>query len=134
MRVGIKGGGVVKVEVELGDLERNIAEKIADVEGKIRRKAGKNAGHQLAEALSENTPKLPLPGKTMLSQTVTVGAVREDGTVDVGYGRGGYYRAHIVNMGSEFQSGQHFVEKTVETEIETVMKSYMNDLKEGLGL
>lgn len=121
------------VEIEWGDVEKNVIKTIADVDGKIRRKAGKNAGHKLGAALSSNTPVDDV-GKTLLSETVVVGAVREDGHLLVGYGKGGYHRAHVVNIGSEFQTGQHFIEKTVETEAKSVMESYMADLKEGLNL
>ena len=37
-------------------------------------------------------------------------------------------------MGSEFQSGQHFIEKAADTEAEAVMQEYMEQLKGGLGL
>lgn len=121
------------VEVDWGDVEKNVAQSIADVEGPIRRRAGKTAGFKLGEALAAKTP-VDYVGKTLLSQTVTVGAVRDDGHLMVGYGRGAYFRAHVVNMGSEFQTGQHFIEKTVEQEAENVMRSYMEDLKAGLNL
>lgn len=125
---------MMSVTIDLGDLEKNVAQTIADVEGKIRRKAGKSAGFKLGEALEANTPVDASTGKTLLEETVTVGAVQDNGDVDVGYGRGAYFRAHVVNMGTEFQSGQHFIEKTVETEAETVMQEYMEQLKGGLGL
>lgn len=118
------------VTIDLGDLEKNVAQTIADVEGKIRRKAGKSAGFKLGEALEANTPVDASTGKTLLEETVTVGAVQDNGDVDVGYGRGAYFRAHVVNMGTEFQSGQHFIEKTVENEAETVMQEYMEQLKD----
>ncbi len=74
---------MMAVTIELGDLEKNIAQCIADVDGKIRRNSGKSAGRKLGEALEENTPKLNL-GKTILADTVTVGAVQDDGTLEVG--------------------------------------------------
>lgn len=122
------------VSIDWGDLEGNISKVIADVEGPVRRKAGKNAGFKLAEALEANTPVDPSSGKILLKETVSVGAVREDGSLDIGYGRKAYFRAHVVNMGTESQSGQHFIEKTVETEAEMVMQEYMENLKAGLGL
>lgn len=123
----------MSVEVDWGDVEQNVINMIADVEGPIRRKAGKKAGHKLGEALANNTPVEDV-GKVLLSDTVVVGAVREDGHMLVGYDRRAYFRAHVVNMGTEFQSGQHFIEKTVETEARSVMEAYMEDLKAGLKL
>lgn len=124
----------MNVSINWGDLEANVSKVIADVEGPVRRKAGKNAGFKLGEALEANTPVDPSTGKTLLQETVSVSAVREDGTLDIGYGRQAYFRVHVVNMGTEFQGGQHFIEKTVETEAETVMQEYMENIKEGLGL
>lgn len=124
----------MSVSIDWGDLEANVSKMIADVEGPVRRKAGKKAGFKLGEALEANTPVDPSTGKTLLQETVSVGAVREDGNLDVGYGRKAYFRAHVVNMGTEFQCGQHFIEKTVETEAEVVMQEYMENVKEGLGL
>lgn len=118
------------VEVDWGDLEKNISKTIADVDGKIRRKAGKTAGHMLGERLEANTPV----DSHGLEIATTVGPVQENGDVLVGYGRGAYWRAHFVNMGTEHQPGQHFIEKTVETEVQEVMQEYMNELKSGLGL
>ncbi|API89433.1 hypothetical protein BKP56_09280 [Marinilactibacillus sp. 15R] len=122
------------VNVDLGDLERTVSQTIADVDGRIRRKAGKSAGFKLGERLEANTPVDDSTGRTLLQETVSVGAVQENGEVDVGYGKGAYFRAHVVNMGSEHQVGQHFIEKTVETEAEAVMQEYMSELKRGLGL
>ena len=124
----------VEVSVDMGDIERNINNIIADVDGKLRRQAGKNAGFDLAESLEANTPVDPTTGKLLLENTVVVGPVREDGSLEIGYGKEAYFRAHFVNMGTESQSGQHFIEKTVETEAEAVMNSYMKELKGGLGL
>lgn len=122
------------VDINWGDVERNISQTIADVDGKLRRRSGKEAGFKLGEALERNTPVDPTTGRTLLSETVVVGAVQENGEVDIGYSREAYYRAHVVNMGSEHQVGQHFIEKTVETEAEAVMEEYMESLKKGLGL
>ena len=99
----------MEVTVDWGDLEKNIVKCIADVEGPVRRKAGKTAGQNLGEKL-------------------------ENGEVLVGYGSEAYFRAHFPNMGTEYQAGQHFVEKTAETELESVMQDYMSELKRGLGL
>lgn len=118
------------VQVDWGDIEKNISECIADVEGKIRRKAGKTAAWQLGEALEANTPV----DSRWLEIATTVGSVAENGDVLVGYGSKAYWRAHFVNMGTEHQSGQHFVEKTVEQEAEKAMEVYMSELKSGLGL
>ena len=125
---------MMSVDIKWGDVEANIVKTIADVEGPIRRKSGKSAGFKVGEALQGNTPVDSSTGKVLLEATVSVGAVQEDGTLKVGYGREAYFRAHVVNMGTEFQGGQHFIEKTVETEVENVMQSYMSDLKAGLGL
>ena len=120
----------MEVTVDWGDLEKNIAKCIADVEGPVRRKAGKTAGQNLGEKLEANTPA----DSHGLEIATTVGAVDENGEVLVGYGSGAYYRAHFPNMGTEYQAGQHFVEKTAETELESVMQDYMSELKRGLGL
>ncbi|MEC6747335.1 HK97-gp10 family putative phage morphogenesis protein [Marinilactibacillus sp. XAAS-LB27] len=122
------------VNIDLGDIEKNISQTIADVDGKIRRTAGKSAGFKLGEKLEGNTPTDPTTGRVLLKETVSVSAVRENGEVDVGYGRKAYFRAHVVNMGSQHQAGQHFIEKTVDTEAEAVMQEYMTELKKGLGL
>lgn len=143
----------MEVTVDWGDLEKSIAKCIADVEGPVRRKAGKIAGQNLGEALARNTPRGEKSGdrswtaqrkldkikgtKTSfkaLADDVTVGPVGEDGMLNVGYGKNTYWRAHFPNMGTEYQAGQHFVEKTAETELESVMQDYMSELKRGLGL
>lgn len=118
------------VQVDWGDLESNISKCIADVEGPIRRKAGKTAGWELGEALEANTTA----DSHGLEIATTVGAVAEDGDVLVGYGSAAYWRAHFANMGTEYQTGQHFVEKTTEQEAEKAMQTYMNELKRGLRL
>lgn len=120
----------MEVTVDWGDVEKNISKAIADVEGPIRRKAGKTAGQTLGEKLEANTPV----DSQGLEIATTVGAVDENGDVLVGYGSGAYYRAHFPNMGTIHQAGQHFVEKTAQTELESVMKEYMAALKEGLKL
>lgn len=125
---------MMSVSINWGDIDANVSKVIVDVEGPVRRKAGKNAGFKLGEALEANTPVDPSTGKVLLEDTVSVGAVREDGTVDIGYGRQAYFRAHVVNMGTEFQPGQHFIEKTVETESVMVMYEYMKEVKAGLKL
>ena len=122
------------VKVDWGDVEKNISQCIADVEGPVRRKAGKAAATKIGEALEKNTPVDPSTGKVLLEETVTVSAVREDGEIDIGYGKQAYFRAHVVNMGTESQQGQHFIEKTVETEGETAIRTYMDELKKGLKL
>lgn len=143
----------MSVEVDWGDVEQNVISMIADVEGPIRRKAGKKAGHKLGEALANNTPWQDINGRRSwkaqrdmdkkkgvitsyksLKETVTVGPVNDDGYLKVGYGKDNFWRVHFVNMGTEFQSGQHFIEKTVETEARSVMEAYMEDLKAGLKL
>lgn len=120
----------MEVEIDWGDLEKNVLKTIADVDGKIRRKAGKNAGHKLGERLEANTPE----NSRKLEMATTVGPVQENGDVLVGYGKSAYWRAHFVNMGTENQAGQHFIEKTVETEVQEVMQEYMKELKAGLKL
>ncbi|MEY8498913.1 HK97-gp10 family putative phage morphogenesis protein [Enterococcus avium] len=118
------------VQVDWGNLDKNIAKCIADVKGPIRRKAGKTAGWKLGEALESNTPV----DSHGLEIATTVGAVAENGDILIGYGSTAYWRAHFVNMGTEYQAGQHFVEKTVEQEAENAMRVYMDEIKRGLGL
>ncbi|MCH4175891.1 MAG: HK97 gp10 family phage protein [Streptococcaceae bacterium] len=120
----------MSVNINWGELEKNVVKTIADVDGKIRRNAGKSAGQKLAKRLEDNTPV----DSHGLEIATTVGPVEENGDVLVGYGKTAYWRAHFVNMGTEFQSGQHFVEKTVETESEEIMNEYMEQIKRGLGL
>ena len=121
---------MTEVQVDWGDLESNISKCIADVEGPIRRKAGKTAGWKLGEALEANTPA----DSHGLEMATTVGSVAENGDVLIGYGSSAYWRAHFANMGTENQAGQHFVEKTTEQEAEKAMQTYMDELKRGLGL
>lgn len=121
---------MIEVNVDWGDIEKNIVKTVADLNGPVRRKAGKEAGFKLGEALEGNTPVDPSTGKKLLKDTVVVGAVQENGKVDVGYGKGAYHRAHLVNMGTESQKGQHFIEKTVEKESRIVMDEYMKTVRD----
>lgn len=143
----------MSVSVNWGDFDKNIANAIADVNGVIKRKAGKVAGAELAERLSDNTPRQDdnkrrswkaqrqmdekngtVTNFSHLGDDVTVGPVNELGEVEVGYGKDTYWRAHFVNFGTAYQGGQHFIERTVDEEAQMAMQIYMDELKKGLKL
>lgn len=124
----------MSVSVNWGDFDKNIAQMIVDVDKTIRIKAGKTAGKQIAEKLSNNTPKSEKAGDIHLADDVTVGSVNEQGEVEVGYSKQTAWRVHFSNFGTVHQRGQHFIEKTVEESSEDAMRTYMSELKRGLNL
>jgi len=126
----------MEVTVNFGDIDKKVSQMIGDIDGNIRRKAGKEAGKEVAEILDKNTPwsSINRSSHKHLRDTVTVGPVAEDGKVRIGYGKDNYWRVHFPNMGTSYQNGQHFVEKTTKETTPTAMFNYSRILREELGL
>lgn len=121
---------VGSVNFDLGDIEKNLI-KLAN-EKEIYTKAQMKGAKYFANKLAENTPVgEELDGKPLSDD------VKYEDVLDmslIGFSDKTYYRAHFVELGTETQQAQHFIERTMLEESQNAMDIVMQEIKKGLNL
>lgn len=104
-------------------------------EKKVRNKALKKAGNEIASRLRDNTPIDPRDSnKKHMKDDIVVSGVDQYGEVTVGFGKETYWRARFVELGTIKQRPQHFIENTEQEMRDKVMEIIREELAKGLGL
>lgn len=104
-------------------------------EKKVRNKALKKAGNEIASRLRDNTPIDPRDSnKKHMKDDIVVSGVDQYGEVTVGFGKETYWRARFVELGTIKQRPQHFIENTEQEMRDKVMEIIREELARGLGL
>lgn len=118
------------VNFDLGDFEKNMI-KLAN-QSDLYTKSQMKGAKYIADKLAANTPIGEESNGVLLSEDVKYQDV--DGISMIGYGKKTYYRAHFAEVGTDNQSGQHFIEKTMLEESKNTMDIVMQNIKKGLKL
>lgn len=124
----------MSIKIDTSSIDRAL-KNMGSQEKKVRNKALKKAGNELASRLRDNTPIDPRDSnKKHMKDDIVVSDVDQYGEVTIGFGKETYWRAHFVELGTIKQRPQHFIENTEQEMRDKVMEIIREELARGLGL